>query len=544
MRRGQVVLDRFELLDPLPAPRGQVRWSARDQATGDAVEIVAPTAQVALRPGASEHFARAQVRQIVALALLPAGVQGREGGRPMASRAAVDALDPGLRLSPEQAMAWAAWLGPAARAAESALGGQLSTADLVLDGAGIVRLAPAGVAPPRQSVHPLHHLAPELRSGGPAVPGSALYGLGVTLFQAVTGTLPVPAASAADLAAAGPPRRAREIQPELPEAIDELLAGLLDSDPARRLAALASLPASEAVTAPPGAVLVARPSAASGVVTTRQGGATPTARVDRPRQPWAVIVDTDQLTDAARARASALVDLPEAAVAGVAAAGLPIPLQGAATQAEAQALAEALSAQGLPARAARDGAASGPAAAAAAAGLGAATTAGLAALALVMGAVLGPLALPLAVGLMLLTVALVLLTGRQVTEAGRRVALADARRRLVSPRATEPTPFDEARAELRAARRRILDGNLPAPVRVDLEGAAQEIAAELSTLERSDIAPADVVASVGELRALIAELAQTANHPVDARPTRPLEDRVRDSTKAARAAASELGRKS
>ena len=158
MKPGDRVLGRFTLLQELPAPPGQVRWEARDETGAGTVDVISLTGRVALRPGASAPFERAQERPDGPPgALLGAGQQGQIGTRPVSTRPSAAPVDPELALEPDQVRAWAAWLLPAALAAETQLAGELSPADLVIDEDGVLRLAPAGLVPASQEVQPPHH---------------------------------------------------------------------------------------------------------------------------------------------------------------------------------------------------------------------------------------------------------------------------------------------------------------------------------------------------------------------------------------------------
>jgi eukaryotic-like serine/threonine-protein kinase len=102
------------------------------------------------------------------------------------------------------------------------------------------------------------YMAPELLAGGLPSPASDLYALGVTLFQLLAGRLPHEGASMGELlrrVAVEPAPALRALRPELPQALDELVAALLAKAPAARppgAAALADrLQALSAELAPP-----------------------------------------------------------------------------------------------------------------------------------------------------------------------------------------------------------------------------------------------------------------------------------------------------
>ncbi len=81
------------------------------------------------------------------------------------------------------------------------------------------------------------YMAPERLRGQPARPAADLYALGVVLFEMVTGRPPFDADSPMAFALCHlerPPHRARELAPGCPASLDQLIADLLNKDPARR----------------------------------------------------------------------------------------------------------------------------------------------------------------------------------------------------------------------------------------------------------------------------------------------------------------------
>jgi len=80
-------------------------------------------------------------------------------------------------------------------------------------------------------------MAPELFDGGIATPASDVYSLGVLLFYLLTATMPVTGTNIDELKgahAAGARRRLRDLRPDLPDAIVQVVEQMTAADPARR----------------------------------------------------------------------------------------------------------------------------------------------------------------------------------------------------------------------------------------------------------------------------------------------------------------------
>jgi response regulator RpfG family c-di-GMP phosphodiesterase/tRNA A-37 threonylcarbamoyl transferase component Bud32 len=112
--------------------------------------------------------------------------------------------------------------------------GQIKVSDF-----GLVRQFCSQLTDPRVLLGSIDFIAPEQSHDPSAVGAEAdIYGLGATLFWLLSGEPPYPRAKSLGAALRqlqqDPPRRLRQLRPEAPAALDELIARLLDRDPARR----------------------------------------------------------------------------------------------------------------------------------------------------------------------------------------------------------------------------------------------------------------------------------------------------------------------
>jgi serine/threonine protein kinase len=116
----------------------------------------------------------------------------------------------------------------------------------VLVGRGGTKLIDFGIARPVQqktegptSIGSLHSMSPEQLRGEGLAPASDIFGVGVVLYQAITGHVPFAGETAAAVAqaqAAGPPRAPSELAPGVPPMLDAAVLEALETDPNRRFA--------------------------------------------------------------------------------------------------------------------------------------------------------------------------------------------------------------------------------------------------------------------------------------------------------------------
>jgi hypothetical protein len=477
MKRGDLVLGRFEVGSALPGRDELVRWSATDTATGEAVELHQPAAAVWVRPGAEETFIAARDGLRSAGALQAPLAWGEHAGRPLA--AYPPSTDwPEQPLPPGQVQALAAWLAPAVVAAGPALTGRLAAADLAVGTDGIVLLRPDGVARKRSLALPDPHLPPV--SGTPEQ--DALYGLGVLLFTAATGAPPFSARTVQDLARQQQtPRAPSSIQPDLPPSLDTLILGLLSPAPEQRTAAIATLPPPEPVALSlPAPVQTPRPAAPVIAAPPSRTG----ARRDLPRAEWQVVAQPSDLPASIRRRLAAVADIPDEAMEQAAEEGVLLPVAGGETRAAAEALRDRLAISGadLTVRPLHDSS-MGPIIALVVLMI----PVFVAAAVLLGAAIFGlPLLLPAAAMMITLAVGLLgsLLAGGILVRRRRSGPL---RRGHLLVQASYPARAP-IREQLRQTRRALLTSELSTPARVDLLTAADEIESVLSAADTDELA--------------------------------------------------------
>ena len=182
----------------------------------------------------------------------------------------------------------------------------IKPSNILLDGAGNVILTDFGLAmltttqTQGEVFGSPHYIAPEQAiSSASAVPQSDLYGVGVMLYQMVTGRLPFEADNALSIAlmhATEPPPPPRQFQPSLSPALESVILRLLAKDPHHRFGSGTAvveafdhaLAEPEAATAVGGATLGKRPLPPVPAAVAKESLPTPPAPlpVAKPPRRW------------------------------------------------------------------------------------------------------------------------------------------------------------------------------------------------------------------------------------------------------------------
>jgi serine/threonine protein kinase len=123
----------------------------------------------------------------------------------------------------------------------------------VMIGRGGTKLIDFGIARPLReptagatSVGSLHSMSPEQLRGERLTPASDMFAVGVVLFEALTGRVPFPGDSPAEVVAAhseGPVARPGELADGVPERLEDAILQALDLDPGSRFASASAMDA-------------------------------------------------------------------------------------------------------------------------------------------------------------------------------------------------------------------------------------------------------------------------------------------------------------
>ena len=336
MQAGAIVFERYAVEAELPRQGGLRRFAGHDQVSGDAVELWTPTGTAWLRPGSEVRWEQAWTR-----AGSTALAQRRVDGRPVA--VTPPTLADGsitLELDDDAILGIAATLGPAILDNEGPLGGRFGPHDLSWSPEGRPSLRPSGVVPEHSLARPDRFSAPE------GTPTDPLYGLGVWLFERRCGGQPAQGRTATQLRTAqARPRRAMDLGVDVAPAVDDLLAGLLSLDQAKRRSVISTLatPESEVRVDP---ALLALPEESAALAPTR-APAPPSASRDLALPPWVVVTDAGALTGGGRKRLAALATLNMSGLEAAVTAGARIAVAGGDSEGAAQARALALAPTGV-----------------------------------------------------------------------------------------------------------------------------------------------------------------------------------------------------
>lgn len=463
-----LVLGRFLLGEPAPAPEGLSRFRAVDQATGQRVDVLGPNAAAMIRPGAAERFQAAAALAASHPALLQPILSGVEERRPLLVRAPSEPLGALPRLDAGQAIALAAWLAPALSQAQDALGGILSPDDLVRDPEGLLRLAPRGLVAPAGALRASAYCAPEQQGGAPPLPGSALYGLGVMLFEATTGQ-PYRAG-----------RRVRELDPSLPDSLDVLIASLCDANPEQRRLAAQTLPEAAPFSLPSSPPRMA-------ATTERPAPTELSQRSITLSESWHLVLASPPPTAAARGRLAALLDLPRATLESMLERGETISVGFESSPTQAGSRVERLRELGVEALVVPP-ASPWNAALLSTAALGTVASIILALAGLLLGLLASVFLLAAAGAAMLVGVLLGALSFSLYRRGARRSAVEAAYTRQSRLRREFAAADDELSRALRRAHRTVLESDLHPVVRLDHERLLEELQTQSPLRPASELA--------------------------------------------------------
>ncbi len=437
---GDLLARRYRVQGEL-APQGELsRWAALDEATGEPVELCLPSAGSLLSPGAREFFELSWSGGLHTLAARhPVRDRFEWEGRPVGVRPTLQNLLPtSFVLGPAEAIAWAGHLSPAL--SDPALSRGYDRLDLAIDEEGRPVWAPRGLMPRSTLSHgqaeadPFARLMLDLLG----VPPDSGVGRSVaTLLPTAT--------------------------PELHALVDAFRRGerpKLSAAPPQRLVVEKDLPSTQMPSL--------TPSNLSSRTFEAKDPRIPTLRASI--QPPNIGVVLDQApTEAARLRVEALLDLQPGALERLQQSAGPLIVGGGRTPAEGHALIERLHQIGVRARMAPVVNGRSYLTPIAIAGVGTV-------FAMILGLLLGPLAS--------LVGALVSLLAAVGAAFRPRTELEYGQTSIALRNLHQPLPEDGlalALRSLQAARKQVLQLDLPEPARDDLLDSLQDLQQSLPT---------------------------------------------------------------
>lgn len=254
----RVIADRYQLESPLGRGGMAEVWRARDNRLGRPVAVKILDQPGLADPSGLERFRReAQaVARIAHPNIVAAYDYGSQDGRPylVMELVAGDTLDALLARGPlpvPEAVRIAAQACAALDAAHRAgvVHRDIKPGNLIITPDGTVKVLDFGIARlqdtatqaaltrPATVIGTSHYMAPEQAAGTSADPRTDLYAIGCVLYAALTGAPPFPGDNPMGVLyhhLNSPPPPLRERRPDVPPALEQLIAELLAKNPADR----------------------------------------------------------------------------------------------------------------------------------------------------------------------------------------------------------------------------------------------------------------------------------------------------------------------
>jgi serine/threonine-protein kinase len=261
LKPGDVVAGRYRLQELIGEGAAALVFRATDEALGRDVAVKVLRAPLATSAAAADRFrAEGRAAAIVAHPNVAAVFDvAPEGESPAIVMEFVDGEDLASMLRrvgplvPRRAAAVAAQVarGLAAAHVRGIIHRDVSSRNILINREGRAQIADFGIA---QAMHEVDgseaaarsgqrpegsvgYLAPEVLAGGPQTASSDLFGLGVVLFELLTGRRPFDSLSGAALKerrSQSPPPSPRELRPDISQELDQITMRLLAPKPNER----------------------------------------------------------------------------------------------------------------------------------------------------------------------------------------------------------------------------------------------------------------------------------------------------------------------